>query len=42
VDKSIKGEQVCDEQKKIKAARGLPQRIKVDAGPEFISRVLDA
>ncbi len=24
VDKSIKGEQVCDELEKIKAARGLP------------------
>ena len=42
VDKSIKGEQVCEELEKIKAARGLPQRIKVDNGPEFISRALDA
>ena len=42
VDKSIKGEQVCQELEKIKAARGLPQRIKVDNGPEFISRALDA
>ena len=42
VDKSIKGEQVCDELEKIKAARGLPQRIKVDNSPEFISRALDA
>ena len=42
VDKSIKGEQVCDELEKIKAARGLPQRIKADTGPEFISRALDA
>ena len=42
VDKSIKGEQVCDELEKLKAARGLPQRIKVDNGPEFISRALDA
>ena len=38
MDKSIKGEQVCDELGKIKAARGLPQRIKVDNGTEFISR----
>ena len=42
VEKSIKGEQVCEELEKIKAARGLPQRIKVDNGPEFISRALDA
>ena len=41
VDKSIKGEQVCEELEKIKAARGLPNRIKVDNGPEFISRALD-
>ncbi len=42
MDKSIKVEQVCEELEKIKAARGLPQRIKVDNGPEFISRALDA
>ena len=42
VDKSIKGEQVFEELEKIKAARGLPQRIKVDNGPEFISRALGA
>jgi len=41
VDKSIKGEQVCEELEKINAARGLPQWIKVDNGPEFISRALD-
>lgn len=33
VDISIKGEQVCDELEKLKAARGRPQRIKVDNGP---------
>ena len=37
-----KGEQVCDALEKLKAVRGLPQRIKVDNGPEFISRALDA
>jgi putative transposase len=42
VDKSIKGEQVCEALEEIKAARGLPRRIKVDNGPEFISRALDA
>jgi len=42
VDKSIKGEQVCDELEKIKAARELPQRIKADNGPEFISLALNA
>lgn len=41
-DKSIHGEQVCDELEKIKTACGLPQRIKADNGPEFISRALDA
>lgn len=42
VDKSIKCEQVYEELEKIKATRGLPQRIKVDNGSEFISRALDA
>jgi len=42
VDKSIRGEQVCEALEKTKAARRLPQRIKVDNGPEFISRALDA
>ena len=37
VDKSIRGEQVCEALEKVKAARGLPARIKVDNGPEFIS-----
>ena len=42
VEKSIQGEQVCEKPEKIKAARGLPRRIKVDNGPEFGFRVLDA
>lgn len=42
VDKSIKGEQVCETLDKIKETRGFPMRIKVDNGPEFISRALDA
>lgn len=40
-DKSIKGEQVADVLDGLKQTRGLPQRIKVDNGPEFISRALD-
>ena len=42
MDQSIKGEQVCDVLEKVKAARYLPKRIKVDNGPAFISRALDA
>lgn len=42
VDKSIKGEMVADVLEKLKASRGLPAKIKVDNGPEFISRALDA
>ena len=42
VDKAIKGETVADVLNKLKVSRGLPQRIKVDNGPEFISRALDA
>ena len=38
VDKSIKVKQVCEKLKKIKAARGLPQRISVDNGPESFER----
>ena len=30
--KSVKGEQVCEELKKIKAACELPERIKIDNG----------
>jgi putative transposase len=42
VDKSIKGEMVADVLEKLKATRGLPVKIKVDNGPEFISKALDA
>ena len=42
MDESINGESVRDELEKLKAARRLPRRIKVDNGPEPISRVLDA
>jgi len=41
-DKSIKGEMVADVLEKLKDSRGLPLKIKVDNGPEFISKALDA
>lgn len=41
-DRGIKGEQVSFVLDSIVAQRGLPERIKVDNGPEFISRALDA
>lgn len=41
-DKAIKGETVTEVLDKLKIGRGLPQRIKVDNGPEFISKALDA
>jgi len=41
-DKAIKGETVTAVLDRIKQTRGLPKRIKVDNGPEFISRALDA
>lgn len=42
VDQSIKGEGVVDVLNRIIMFRGLPKKIKVDNGPEFISRALDA
>jgi len=42
VDKSIRGEMVANALESLKQTRGLPVRIKVDNGPEFISRALDA
>ena len=40
-DKSIRGEHVTYVLDAVVAKRGLPKRIKVDNGPEFISRALD-
>ena len=40
-EQSIKGEQVATVLESLKTKRGLPERIKVDNGPEFISRALD-
>lgn len=42
VDKSIKGEAVANTLSDIGMNKGLPKKIKVDNGPEFISRSLDA
>ena len=42
VEKSIKGELVVDVLDSVKAEIGLPLKIKVDNGPELISRALDA
>ena len=41
-NKAIKGETVTEVLDRLKERRGLPKRIKVDNGPEFISRALDA
>ncbi len=41
-DKSIKGEAVANSLSDIGLIKGLPKKIKVDNGPEFISRSLDA
>jgi putative transposase len=42
VDKSITGEAVANVLDQVRQTKGLPQRIKVDNGPEFISKALDA
>lgn len=42
VDTKITGEAVAAVLDQLKADRGLPRRIKVDNGPEFISKALDA
>lgn len=41
VDQGIKGEQVVDAMTRISAVRGAPRAIRVDNGPEFISKALD-
>jgi len=41
-DKAIKGEGVCAILRHVSQERGTPRCIKVDNGPEFISRALDA
>ena len=41
VDQGIKGEQVVEAMTRIALSRGAPRTIRVDNGPEFISKVLD-
>ena len=41
VDQGIKGEQVVDAVKRIAMRRGAPKVIRVDNGPEFVSKALD-
>jgi putative transposase len=41
VDQGIKGEQVAAVLERIVAERGAPKSIRVDNGPEFVSKVLD-
>jgi transposase InsO family protein len=41
VGQSITGEQVVAVMTRLAALRGVPQRIRVDNGPEFISRAVD-
>jgi hypothetical protein len=41
VDQGIKGEQVVEVMTRISAVRGAPRAIRVDNGPEFISKALD-
>ena len=42
VDQGIKGEQVVAAMARITTTRGAPRTIRVDNGPEFISKALDA
>ena len=41
VDSGIKGEQVVEAVSRITAVRGAPRSIRVDNGPEFVSKALD-
>lgn len=41
-DKAIKGEGVCEILEHVSKERGTPKNIKMDNGPELISRALDA
>jgi len=41
VDQGIKGNQVVDAMTRIASTRGAPHTIRVDNGPEFISKALD-
>ena len=41
VAQGIKGEQVVDAVTRVAATRGAPHTIRVDNGPEFISKALD-
>ncbi len=42
VDRSLTGRRVVAVLERLKVTQGLPKRIAVDNGPEFISKVLDA
>ncbi|UAJ12509.1 DDE-type integrase/transposase/recombinase (plasmid) [Polymorphobacter megasporae] len=41
IDQGIKGEHVVEAMTRIAGTRGSPKRIRVDNGPEFISKALD-
>lgn len=41
VDQGIKGEQVVAAVKQLALVRGAPRTIRVDNGPEFVSKILD-
>jgi putative transposase len=41
VDQGLKGEQVVEVMTRISSIRGAPRTIRVDKGPEFISKALD-